>query len=49
MNSLLEASRIELREAYLLAVWREDYAMANFWRNELINRTVQLMNQITEE
>jgi hypothetical protein len=49
MNSPLEASRVELREAYLLALWREDYEMANFWRQELIDRTVSLMNKITEE
>ena len=49
MNSLLEASRVELKEAYELALWRGDYVMAKFWRQELIDRTVSLMNQITEE
>jgi hypothetical protein len=49
MNSLLEASRKEIQEAYKLALWREDYALAEFWRNELIDRTVSLVNKITEE
>lgn len=49
MSSALEASRQELIEAYKLALWREDYAMANFWRQELIDRTVALTNKIFDE
>ena len=49
MNSLLEASRKELQEAYNLALWRGDYDLAAFWRQELIDRTVTLVNKINEE
>ena len=49
MKSVLEASRKELREAYQLALWREDYDLAAFWRQELLDRTVTLVNKINEE
>lgn len=49
MGSILEASRRELTEAYNLALWKNDFEMAAFWRAELIDRTVALVNKITEE
>jgi len=49
MSSLLEASRKELTEAYKLALWRYDFEEAAFWRAELIDRTVALVNKITED
>jgi len=49
MNSVLAASRRELVEAYKLALWRGDYELAEFWRNELLDRTVSLLNDITKE
>ncbi len=49
MNTVLMASRREIEEAYKLALWREDYQLAEFWRLELIDRTVALVNQITKE
>ena len=49
MSSPLEASRLEITEAYKLALWREDYELAAFWRQELIDRTVALANQIFDD
>jgi len=49
MDSILLASRREVEEAYKLALWREDYQLAEFWRAELIDRTVALVNQITKD
>lgn len=49
MNSVVAASRQEVFEAYKMALMREDYSLAEFWRAELIDRTVLLLNQITEE
>jgi hypothetical protein len=49
MNEVLLASRKELAEAYQLALMRGHVNEAIFWRNELIDRTVKIVNQITKE
>ena len=49
MNSVVAASRQEILEAYKMALMKEDYPLAEFWRAELIDRTVLLVNQITKE
>ena len=47
MNKALLASRKELREAYLEALQRGQIDLAIYWRNELIVRTVQVLNDNT--
>jgi len=49
MNSVVAASRQEILEAYKMALMKDDYDLAEFWKAELIDRTVLLVNQITKE
>lgn len=49
ISGVLLASRKELAEAYKLAVLRGDLELALFWRAELVQKTVQIMNEHTKE
>jgi hypothetical protein len=46
MSSLLEASRREIAEAYLVAKRQGNDDLALFWAVELVDRTVSLANAI---
>jgi len=48
MSKVLLASRKEIQEAYLQALQRGQIDLALYWRNELIDRTVQVINDITQ-
>jgi len=49
ISKVLLASRKELAEAYKLAVLRGDLEEALFWRTELLQKTVQILNLHTKE
>ena len=44
MSEVLLASRREVSEAYQTALRRGQYDLAMFWRVELIDRTVAILN-----